>query len=228
MRQVLRVFERHRLWDEGVELIGSWCFDLYQRHCGVAPYPLRTQDIDFLLPYPYRGKNKVDLLHELEALGFERDFHSDGSVYLRSADFQIDFIVPERGAGMSKAPVIPSLGFRATPLRFMTMLLSNPLSVVEDGIHISIPDPAAFCLHKLLIAPRRPRIEKRLKDFEQALRVAPALSARRLRDVYLDLPKAWHKRIAQSLKQAGDDVPLLEDEAKQLSDTLQRFDHGDL
>jgi len=70
VRRVLRVFERHQLWDEGVELIGSWCFHLYQRHLGVKPYPLRTQDIDFLLPYPYRGRVKVDLISELEQLGF--------------------------------------------------------------------------------------------------------------------------------------------------------------
>jgi len=52
------VFERHGLWDEGVELIGSWCFYLYQRHLGVKAYPFKTQDIDFLLPYPYRGRVK--------------------------------------------------------------------------------------------------------------------------------------------------------------------------
>ncbi len=59
VRRILAIFERHGLWDEGVELIGSWCFYLYQRHLGVKPYPFKTQDIDVLLPYPYRGHIKV-------------------------------------------------------------------------------------------------------------------------------------------------------------------------
>ena len=48
VRRILAMFERHGLWEDGVELIGSWCFYLYQRHLGVKAYPFKTQDIDFL------------------------------------------------------------------------------------------------------------------------------------------------------------------------------------
>lgn len=190
LKQVLRVFQKHHLWEEGIELIGSWSFYFYQRHLGVKPYPFKTQDIDFLVPYPFRGKGKVDLLREFEELGFQHNLRSDGSIYLKSAELQIDFIIPERGAGMEKAPAISALGLRPTPLRFVGMLLSHPVSVVEDGIRLSVPDPAAFCLHKLLIAPRRTRLEKRAKDYEQALHVVPALKEGHLRKAYEDLPNA--------------------------------------
>jgi hypothetical protein len=42
VRRILAVFERRGLWNEGIELIGSWCFYLYQRHLGVKPYPSKT------------------------------------------------------------------------------------------------------------------------------------------------------------------------------------------
>ena len=41
--KILKVFSNHNLFDEGVELIGSWCFYLYQKKLGVEFFPLRTQ-----------------------------------------------------------------------------------------------------------------------------------------------------------------------------------------
>lgn len=48
IRKILKIFADNNLFEEGVELIGSWCFQLYQRHLGAKDFPLRTQDIDFL------------------------------------------------------------------------------------------------------------------------------------------------------------------------------------
>ena len=223
VRKIFEVFERHKLWDEGVELIGSWCFHLYQRHLGVKPYPLRTQDIDFLLPYPYHGRVHVDLIKELEALGFRHDFRPDGSIYLWNAELRIEFMIPERGRGMEKAPAIKLLGVRAMPLRFVDLLLRHPIAIDEGGVHVVLPDPAAFCLHKLLIATRRKRPESRLKDFEQALHVIRIIKPAILRRIYLELPKTWQRGVLQSLERAAHSVPLLKDDAARLADTLQKL-----
>ena len=56
---ILQVFADNNLFNEGVELIGSWCFQLYQKHLGAKSFPLRTIDIDFLIPNPYRGKEPI-------------------------------------------------------------------------------------------------------------------------------------------------------------------------
>ena len=223
VRKILEVFERHKLWDEGVELIGSWCFHLYQRHLGVKAYPLRTQDIDFLLPYPYRGRVQVDLIKELEALGFRHDFRPDGSIYLWNAELRIEFMIPERGRGMEKAPTIKPLGVRAMPLRFVDLLLRYPIAVNESGVQVLLPDPAAFCLQKLLIATRRKRPESRLKDFEQALHVIPILKPVVLRRIYQELPKTWQRGVLEGLKRAAQSVPLLKADAIHLADTLQEL-----
>jgi hypothetical protein len=42
LADILRVFHKHNLFQEGVELIGSWCFKFYQEYLGVKEYPLRT------------------------------------------------------------------------------------------------------------------------------------------------------------------------------------------
>ncbi len=64
--RILKVFSENNLFDEGVELIGSWCFQLYQKHLGAPQFPLRTQDIDFLIPNPYRGKENKNFIEQLE------------------------------------------------------------------------------------------------------------------------------------------------------------------
>lgn len=76
--KILKVFADNDLFDEGAELIGSWCFKLYQKHLGVDNFPLRTPDIDFLFPTLFRGKAHPNFLKELEDLGFEVDFKGDG------------------------------------------------------------------------------------------------------------------------------------------------------
>jgi hypothetical protein len=47
LADIFRVFHKHNLFQEGVELIGSWCFKFYQKCLGIKEYPLRTIDIDF-------------------------------------------------------------------------------------------------------------------------------------------------------------------------------------
>jgi hypothetical protein len=78
--RIVRVFHDNGLFEEGVQLIGSWCYRYYQMHLGAPNYPLRTQDVDFLIPYPYRGSGRP-LGTDLEKLGFRCEFNSDASMH---------------------------------------------------------------------------------------------------------------------------------------------------
>lgn len=147
--QILKVFADNQLFDEGVELIGSWCFQLYQKHLGAESFPLRTQDIDFLVPNPFHGKEHTDFIEQLEKLGFNRDFNRNGSMYLWNAELKIEFISPEKGRGQDGAIKIKKLGINAIPLRFVGLLLDNPISIVEDNINILVPNPANFVFTNL-------------------------------------------------------------------------------
>ena len=219
--RILEVFDKNNLFREGVELIGSWCFQLYQKHLGAKSFPLRTQDIDFLIPNPFQGKEHPDLIKELQELGFKCDFKRDGSLFLWNGELQIEFITPEKGKGVENSIKIKKLGLNAIPLRFVGLLLDKPISIVEDGIKILIPNPANFCLHKLIVASRRRKIDKSLKDLQQAICTSVIIETEELQKLYNSLPKKWKQAIIKMLEKAVKEFPLLDKETNRLSFTLQ-------
>ncbi|MBU3929720.1 nucleotidyltransferase domain-containing protein [bacterium] len=217
----MKVFDEEGLWDEGLELIGSWCFLLYQKHLKVRNYPLRTLDIDFLIPFPYKGKKKIDLIAKLEKLGFILNFNPDGSFWLWNAELKVDFLSPKIGRETKKSQNIKQLSVRTTPLRFMNILLENKIIIKEDNIRIAIPAPLNFCLHKLLIAQRRKDKSKKLKDMEQAIYILEIVDEKQFKTTYNSFPKKWQKYILQSLKEAKIQIPLQEKNINKILDTLQ-------
>lgn len=224
VNRILKVFSENGLFIEGVELIGSWCFVLYQHHLGVKVFPLRTPDIDFCVPHPYKGKKKMGFIKQLEYLGFRSDFNSDGSVYLYNPDLKIEFLTCERGKGSDNALEIKELGLRATPLRYMSLLLEKPIVIEEDGIKVKVPNPINFCLHKLLVASKRKKPEKKLKDIEQAVYVFMILDPKKLSAQFKALPKKWQKTILDVLGYAKLKAPqLLKDGIDRLCFTLQNI-----
>ena len=222
VQQILKVFSDYDLFNEGVELIGSWCFHLYQKHLGARRFPLRTLDIDFLLPHPYRGKEHKGFIDRLEGLGFRSEFNSDGSLFLWNAELKIEFIVPERGRGIESSVENRQLGLRAMPLRFVGMLLEEPIMVEENGVKVRIPDPSHFCIHKLILASRRKESDKKLKDLEQALLTFAIAEPKKLQKIFRSLPEKWRKSAISILEKAGEDLPLLVAESEQLRFTLQK------
>ena len=218
---ILKVFARNNLFDEGVELIGSWCFHLYQKHLGVQSFPLRTQDIDFLIPNPFKGKEHQDFIKELEGLGFSCEHKRDGSIFLWSTDLKIEFLTPEKGRGADQAIHIKQLGIRAIPLRFVGFLLDDPLTVVDNGIKISVPHPANFCLHKLIIAGRRRPVDKKLKDLEQAIHTFTIVDKKEIQKLFISLPRKWKAAILNILDKNKESLPLLTEKINDMRLTLQ-------
>ena len=206
-QQILEVFDKLGLWDDGVELIGSWSFLLYQRHCGVPPYPLRTQDVDFLVPRIYPRKEAVDLAGSLAPLGFRVDFAPHGAITFIHPDLKIEFLTPERGKGDRPTLTIKPLGVKAVQLRFLDMLFDHPLLVREGSIEVRIPNPMNFCIHKLIIAQRRAKPDKAAKDIEQAVYLFSILNPVEFNSKVQKLPKKWQGMIRKSLIKAGQNIP---------------------
>jgi hypothetical protein len=219
--RIFKVFNDNNLFNEGVELIGSWCFQLYQTHLGAKKFPLKTQDIDFLIPNPYRGKEHTDLINQLEKLGFKVDFKRDGSLYLWNAELKIEFITPEKGRGVDNAIKVKELGFNAIPLRFVILLLDKPITIQEKGIKILVPNPVNFCLHKLIVASIRKEEEKILKDLQQAICTSVIIDSKETQKLFVSLPKKWRKVTIKMLEKAQEVLPLLKEETKKLEFTLQ-------
>jgi hypothetical protein len=221
IEQILKVFAANHLFEEGVELIGSWCFQLYQKHLGAKSFPLRTQDIDFLIPNPFSGKEHADFITQLEGLGFNRDFKRNGSLYLWNAELKIEFITPEKGRGVDSAIKIKKLGVNAIPLRFVSLLLDNPISIVEGDVKILVPNPANFCLHKLIIASRRIKIDKSIKDLQQGICTSVIVDKQKIKRLFDSLPKKWRHAILRMIEKSKTELPLLNEEIEKLKFTLQ-------
>jgi len=219
--KILKVFADNDLFDEGAQLIGSWCFKLYQKHLGVDNFPLRTPDIDFLFPMPFRGKPHPNFIKELENLGFEVDFSGDGSLYLWNTELKIEFMTIEKGRGTDKALKIKNLGVNAIPLRYVGFLLEEPIIIVEGGVKVRVPAPGRFCLHKLIIASQRKTLDKSLKDLQQAIYTFQIAEKQKIQELFLSLPKKWGKSVLKMLEKAKTEFPLLNEKIDEMVFTLQ-------
>ena len=57
IEEILKIFAKNGLFDEGIELIGSWSFLVYQKYLRARSLPFATHDVDFLIPNPFHGKD---------------------------------------------------------------------------------------------------------------------------------------------------------------------------
>jgi len=207
-RDVLR-----RLDTEGVLshvlLIGSWCGQLYRNYFKTEQYTptIRTRDIDFLVPLPPQFDKKVDLQEIFQTLGFNIVFKgSSGYITFEHPDLIIEFLVPERGRGSEEPYPLPNLGINAQPLRFLDLLAQNTIRIPLDDITVTVPHPANFAIHKLIISTRRTKVEKRDKDRALAVEILKTLvavdEADSITQLLQSLPKKWQKLARQALSES--------------------------
>ncbi len=222
IEEILKVFAKNDLFDEGVELIGSWSFLVYQKYLGAKSLPFVTLDVDFLIPNPFHGKDHPDLLEQLEKLGFRHDFRSDGSVFLWKADFLIEFLTPEKGRGSAHAVHFKKLGLKAVPLRYLGLLLEDPIIISVNGIKVRVPNPANYFFHKLIISARRKNLAKSGKDLEQAICTSTIVNVEEMANCFKKFPKRWQTDILKVLARAEKNLPLYSQEVERINLTLQR------
>lgn len=175
-------FAREGLWEEGLMLIGSWCFNVYVQASGVEFYPLRTMDFDFGLRIPYTG-DKADVDKLLRDLGF--------SARVDPGHGKIDYVLP--GVGMVEVLIDRDqadkeeierlrrdLSLRPAEVSHLKILTDHPVTAKVHGVHkaITLPTMPAFFVHRLITARsgeyRDPAFHagKIRRDFKQAALVA--------------------------------------------------------
>ena len=113
--------------------------------------------------------------------------------------------MPERGRGGKEVQALPQLGVNAQPLRFMDIATMKPVQLHFDGVSVTTPHPAAFALHKLLVAPRRSSAEKKNRDLDAAFLVLKLLEKKQelnlARSLLSGFPRPWQKSILKTLRQ---------------------------
>ena len=198
--EIMRLFFHH-----GIKaiLVGSYSIPFLKEEFEFALPTIRTQDIDFLVSAPYRGK-EADVEAILHPLGFSRGFNPDGSSYFTNGIFKVEFLTPEKGKGTDKAVDIKPLKIAATPLRYLQMLADDPLLVKKEGYTFLVPCPWILAYHKILVAAKRKNTGKKDKDILQAtallreIKKRPDMSEKAA--AYLKkLPAPWSRRIRNRL-----------------------------
>ncbi len=213
LRELFQVMADVGLWDEGLSLVGSWCFKVYQNYCGVECFPDRTLDVDFAIRLPYRGE-KVNVGNMLKGLGLEEVIHhADGTVFYRSGELSVEFLKDRAGDGLERSsPYEPDIGIAPVAVPYMRIVLSNPMEIKARDIgRVVVPSMAAFFLHKLLVASQRRKEGKRAKDYRQVEAVAKAILAqpamlddvKRIAD---GLHKKWVTKLVASAATGGTDL----------------------
>jgi len=196
-------FGKVGLWEEGLMLIGSWCFNVYVQAFGVDFFPLRTMDFDFGLRIPYTG-DKADVDKLLRNLGFiaRVDPGHDKIDYVLPGVGMVEvFIDREQATTDQVREVQKDLSIRPAAVAYLDILIDHPVTAKVHGVHkaVTLPSMPAFFVHRLVTARfgeyRDPSLHatKIRKDYKQAALVAKKISETRqlkeeLKAIVEDLP----------------------------------------
>ena len=206
---IIKVFSQNGIQ---VILIGSYCIPILKEELKLNLPTIKTQDVDFLLNVPYRGKDTdIELL--LKPLGFSLGFNPDGSNFFTNGIFKIEFLASQRGRGTDKVVYIKPLKISATPLRYLRMLFDQQVEVEREGYKFIVPSPWVLAYHKILIAKNRRAKDKKEKDMLQAIAILREIYKRpdELKKAlsYLEtLPYKWKSCIKGRLAEYMPDISL--------------------
>jgi len=216
------------LFKAGAVLVGTYGFMALGNQLGVAwtGRAATTQDVDVAhdrsveLAVEEASLSIPDVLQGLE-LGYHPVPKLDPrqpstSFMFRNEQLRLDLLTPTHGRRTE--PIhIPALGAPAQILRFLDYLIEAPQPAVLIGsrvLRVTVPDPARFAVHKLLISGERPSTEtaKARKDIDQATRLFRILLSERPSDVAnawydaIQRGKGWARRLNQALTKLPPDI----------------------
>jgi hypothetical protein len=143
------------------------------------------------------------------------------SAFRAKDGFMVDLITQQRTRRDANPLPIKGAGAGATPLQFVGWLIAEPLAAVVlygNGVPVTVPQPARFAVHKLILAQERQPNQraKRQKDLAQAGALIEALRESDPFALHAALEDArgqgrgWSTRLDRSLKElkvSTEDLP---------------------
>ena len=192
--RVVESLAQSGLFQKGAVLVGTHAFACLGNLLGVnwAGHGDRTRDIDFarddavaIAVSPDLRLSVPETLKRLK-MGFFEVAELDSrqpstSLATRKGVVKVDFLTDARRVGQTRPVAFPDIGFAATPLRFMAYLIGGmpqrALYVGRHAVAVTVPDPARFAIHKIVVSQERPAafLAKARKDLEQAAQLVEAL-----------------------------------------------------
>ncbi len=121
-------------------------------------------------------------------------------------ELELEFLTPELGRGKGDKPYeINKFHVSAQGLRYLNLLQFYTIKVKTRDLKITIPEPAAFVLHKFIIFKRREKEEKMIRDLNAVKNIGEFLlkdskQKSKLKEIFNSLPKKWKRRIEKNIK----------------------------
>jgi hypothetical protein len=214
------------LFARGVVLVGTGAYQLMEPL--VAHYlpesSLITGDVDLvtadLAVASETGEAMETILQRADPTisGIpEQDLRRPSSRF-KGIETLVELLTPILRRTDSTPMPLAELGAAATPLQYLRWLIDQPVTAVAlwgSGIRVTIPDPARYAVHKLILAQKRRHssLEKRFKDLSQAEALIQVLRAAdpfaiedALEDARQQGDEGWARPIARSLAELGLDL----------------------
>ena len=196
-------------------LIGTVAFQTYAGLLGVRlpMAAILTGDADIAQDYAISREVEdslppiLELLQTVDPTFRAIPHRSDSlasSAFQTAHGYRVEFLTSNRGSDdytEQPAPMPALGGASADPLRFLDFLIRDPVRTVllhKSGVPVTVPDPARYAVHKLILATRRRSDDnsaiKRDKDLRQAGLLFEALGqTRRTSDLALAYNEAWER-----------------------------------
>lgn len=213
-------------------LVGTIAFQTYAGVLGVRlpSSSMQTGDADFAQDYAVSAEVNdslppvLDLLQSVDP-SFRPVPHRSGSpkvtAFQNRNQYRVEFLTTNRGSDdyEDRPADMPALGGAAAdPMRFMDFLIYDPIRTVmlhKSGVNASVPAPARYAIHKLIVASRRQNdgvgYLKREKDVRQAMLLLEAMMLTRqggdLEDALREAwgrGRAWQEGILKGLAMVPD------------------------
>lgn len=171
-------------------VVGSWAEYIYQQTGMIRGYEtnMRTLDADFLVKNLRLPKNPVDLPKIVQENGFlyQEDYLTGDSKIIGKQGFEIEFLISQRGSGSQVLPRT-NLGVRAQELTHIDVLSRFSTDITYNGFVVTVPEPEAYVLHKMIINHRRGKKEE--KDQAAIARLHPYINQERFQEIFDSLSK---------------------------------------
>ncbi|MBM3569739.1 MAG: DUF1488 family protein [Alphaproteobacteria bacterium] len=142
------------------------------------------------------------------------------TTYRAAKGLRVDFLTPNAGPDTDAPAALPALGTDAQPLRFLDFLIRQPEPAVllhGAGVHVQVPSPQRYAVHKLIVARRRTEgAIKKDKDLRQAQSLLAALVRKRPHE----LRSAWREAVKRGKKWkrlVGEGIGLIDHETRDLA-----------
>lgn len=227
--RVLEVLAQSGVFLAGGVLVGSHAFNTYGNMLGVKwdSAAMQTQDMDLASQRHIEVALRQDApdvksvllesgmgFFEVPALNPKQP---STSFKVRGQEFHVDLLTPSQGGESGKPVYLPHFHSHAHPMRFLDYLLDDSQGAVvpiRSGIFVSVPHPARFALHKLVVSRRRPVAQqiKARKDVQQATELLSLLLEDRPGDIWIALeaaqamPDKFLSQLAEGIEQLPTDL----------------------